>query len=218
MIGDRIIPKPHHTGAAEQLVAALKGRLDGDRPVITIGGESGSGKSEIAFELSRLYGQAQKSTFIFQQDDYFFYPPKTNEKMRRKNIKHVGLNEVNLKLLGEHVGAFRQYGAKTLKKPLVIFDEDRIIEEVIDPNAFSLGVVEGTYTTLISQAAHHVFIETNYLDTLQHREDRKRDTLDEFLEEVLKIEHQIISHHRSLADFIVSKDYTVSVVDKKKDG
>lgn len=210
------MPKAHHTSAAEQLYSIFKKKLRGDRPVITIGGESGSGKSEIAFELARLYEQNDVQVFIFQQDDYFFYPPKTNERMRRKNIKHVGLGEVNLKLLDEHVATFKQYSAKPLKKPLVIFDDDRISEEVIDPKAFGLGIVEGTYTTLLSQAASHVFIATDYRDTLKHREDRNRDTLDKFLEDVLEIEHNIISRHKSLADVIVSKDYGVTVVDKKK--
>jgi uridine kinase len=216
MIGDRIIPKAHHTSAAEQLHAILKKTLRGDRPVITIGGESGSGKSEIAFELSRLYDREGVPVFIFQQDDYFFYPPKTNERMRRKNIKHVGLGEVNLRLLDEHVAHFKQYSAKPLKKPLIIFDEDRVRDEIIDPKAFGLGIVEGTYTTLLSQAARHVFIETDFKDTLQHREDRNRDTLDDFLEKVLEIEHNIISRHKSLADLIVGKDYNVRVVDPKK--
>jgi uridine kinase len=216
MIGDRIIPGPAHTKAAENLYEAFKSTLKGERPVIAIGGESGAGKSEIAHELARFFERGGKPAYIFQQDDYFFYPPKTNEQMRRRNIKHVGLGEVNLRLLDEHIAIFKQPKPKHIKKPLVVFDEDRITEETIDPNAFGVGIVEGTYTTLLNHAARRVFLAAAYLETKGHRKDRARDPQDEFLESVLEIEHTIISRHRSMADVIVAHDSSVTIIDKKK--
>ena len=123
MIGDRVVPKPYHTRAAEQIVQLLGDTLPVDRAVLTVAGESGSGKSEIAVELQRLYKERGHSMFIFGQDDYFIYPPKTNDSMRRKDIGHVGTGEVKLKLLDEHITAFKQ-SSSALVKPLVNYDED----------------------------------------------------------------------------------------------
>jgi uridine kinase len=218
MIGDRIIPGPAHTKAAENLYEAFKDTLRGDRPVIAIGGESGAGKSEIALELGRFFERGGRPAYIFQQDDYFFYPPKTNQQMRRRNIKHVGLSEVNLRLLDEHIATFKQPKPKHIKKPLVVFDEDRITEETIDPNAFGVGIVEGTYTTLLNHPVRRVFIATAYTDTKDHRADRARDPQDEFLENVLEIEHAIISRHRSIADVIVNPDASITIIQKSKKG
>jgi uridine kinase len=215
MIGDRVVPKPYHTRAAEQIVELLGDSPPADRPVITVAGESGSGKSEIAVELQRFYKERGHPMYIFGQDDYFLYPPKTNDSMRRKDISHVGTGEVNLKLLDEHLSEFKQASSK-LDKPLVIFDEDRVSEETIDATQFDMGVAEGTYTSLLENADYRVFINRSYEDTRADRIARKRDEIDDFSDKVLKIEHEIISKHRPLADIVVNNDYSATLTEKGK--
>jgi uridine kinase len=215
MIGDRVIPKPYHTRAAEQIVELLGGLPPVDRVVLTIAGESGSGKSEIAVELQRLYKQYGRAMYIFGQDDYFLYPPKTNDSMRRKDIDHVGTGEVRLKLLDEHIAAFKQKSAE-LRKPLVNYDEDAIGQETIDATEFDMAVAEGTYTSLLENADFRIFIDRSYEDTRADRIARKRDEIDDFSDEVLKIEHGIISKHRSLADIVVNSDYSATLAERGK--
>ncbi len=212
MIGDRIVAKPHHIAAAKEIFKALRENAAVRRTAISIAGESGSGKSEIADELAKLFNAAGINSIILQQDDYFFYPPKTNHSMRVKNIHHVGISEVNLKLLDEHIRSFKLQSMTKIVKPLVIFEEDRISEETIDPAASSLVIAEGTYTTLLKNVDHRVFISRNYKETREDRLERKRDVIDDFSERVLEIEHEIISKHRSLASLIVEKDYSVTVL------
>jgi hypothetical protein len=74
-----------------------------------------------------------------------------------------------------------------------------------------VAIAEGTYTTLLSHANTKIFIDRDYLDTRAHREKRKRaaSELDPFIDEVLEIEHGIISAHRARADIIIDKDYSV---------
>ncbi|NIM20155.1 MAG: hypothetical protein GTO51_07975 [Candidatus Latescibacteria bacterium] len=212
MIGDRIVAKPHHVKAAKAIFEALKSTVPGVRTAITIAGESGSGKSEIASELAKCFESAGTRTIILQQDDYFFYPPKTNHEMRVKDINHVGTGEVNLELLDEHLQGFKKSPWETIIKPLVIFDEDAITEEDLDPAAFELAIAEGTYTTLLKNADHRVFIDRNYEDTLKDRMERKRDIIDDFTNNILKIEHDIISKHKTLASIIVKRDYSITVL------
>jgi uridine kinase len=214
MIGDRIQVQPHHTSAARELFEALKDKVGAGRTAITVAGQSGAGKSEIAHELARFLDEAGHKTFVFQQDDYFVYPPKTNHNQRLKDIGWVGTQEVNLRLLDEHVQAFKKGKNELLEKPLVVFDEDRITTEKIDLSPFDIVIAEGTYTSLVKSADYHVFIDRDYYDTRQYRLERGRDKIDEFTDQILKIEDRIITKHKQYADFIVRKDYTVEVVNK----
>ena len=214
MKGDSIIVEEHHKKAASgaaDILLQQPGLFD-TRTTITIAGESGSGKSETAQALADELANRGHSCFIFQQDDYFIHPPKTNDQTRRKDIDWVGTGEVRLGLLDEHLERFLA-GENTLTKPLVIYDEDRIEEEIVDLSAASVAIAEGTYTTLLNQARNRVFIDRSYLDTRAHREKRKRDKseLDEFIESVLLIEHGIISSHKARASIIIDRDYNASI-------
>jgi len=214
MIGDKVIPKPHHTAAAERVFALLEDKVRDKRVAITVAGESGAGKSEIAVELARLFEIKRLRPLILQQDDYFYLPPKTNAQARKKDIKHVGLGEVNLALLDEHTRLFKFARGDKIEKPLVVFEEDRVSRETIVPGDYDLVIAEGTYTTLLSHGDFHVFIDRNFEETLAHRKDRKRDQLDEFSERILEIEHRIISKHKRMANIVVNNDYSVVWVDQ----
>jgi uridine kinase len=210
MKGDKIIVQDFHIKAAEQirdlllpLITETEGRF-----IVTIAGESGSGKSEIAQAFSDLLSQGGMRSIILQQDDYFKYPPKTNERMRRQNIDHVGLSEVNLDTLEENLKSLAE-GRSEIEKPLVIFYEDRIVKEVIRLEGTEVVIVEGTYATLLKTPHQRIFIDRTYLNTRDARKLRDREEQGEFLEGVLKIEHEIILSHKPRADIIVTSDYQV---------
>lgn len=212
MIGDKLHIQPHHTNAAREVFEAVKNDVGGERTAFTVAGQSGAGKSEIAAELARFLDADGHKTYIFAQDDYFVHPPKTNHNERLKDIAWVGLQEVKLSLLDQHLAAFKAGQQLVLEKPLVIFDEDRITSEKVDLSPFNIVIAEGTYTTTLKNADYHVFIDRDYYDTREHRIARGRDKIDEFSDRILKIEDGIITKHKQYADFIVRKDYTVEIV------
>jgi uridine kinase len=213
MIGDSIIPQPFHTAAARDVFAVLE-TCTPPRATIGISGESGAGKSEIAFELSRLFEDAGRKPFIFQQDDYFRLPPETNDSTRRRDISWVGLGEVDLIRMNADVGHFKNSADDPLSKPLVIFAEDRISEEIVDLSPFDLAIVEGTYVATLDNLDFRIFLDRSFEETIHHRRERARDKIDEFSERVLEIEHDIISTHKALADVLVNNDYSVTVVNE----
>ena len=77
-----------------------------ERHTVSIAGQSGSGKSETAAALSEALAVHHIASVILQQDDYFVYPPKTNDRTRRADIDWVGPQEVKLDLMDAHVGEF----------------------------------------------------------------------------------------------------------------
>jgi len=208
--GDKLVVREEHVKAARQIAELLLPEIAGieGKFVITIAGESGSGKSETASALSGLLSEKGIASAILQQDDYFIYPPRTNAAMRRRDIGHVGISEVRLTLLDENLREVLE-GHNNIEKPLVFFDEDEITTETVGLQEIKVIIVEGTYTTLLKNVHRRVFIDRTYVDTREARKRRERDEQDEFLETVLRIEHGIISSHRLQADIIVSRDYEV---------
>ena len=210
MRGDKIFVEGKHLRAARELMESLLPEItqSSGKFIMTIAGESGSGKAEEAEAFSGFLAKRDLKFVILQQDDYFVYPPRTNAQMRRKDIGHVGISEVHLDLLDENL-AHIMAGKGEIVKPLVIFADDRITEETITLGEVRVVIVEGTYTTLLKNVQRRVFIDRTYLDTRETRKHRAREEQDEFLEKVLRIEHEIISSHKVQADIIITADYGV---------
>ncbi|MFP4206506.1 MAG: uridine kinase family protein [Spirochaetota bacterium] len=210
MKGDVIIVEEHHRRAAAKIAAALeeKVREAARTYTVSVAGESGSGKSETAAALREEFEKLGFVAAVLQQDDYFVLPPKSNDAKRREDITWVGASEVRVELLDSHLAA-AQRGEKTVTKPLVIYDEDRITEEEMSLEGLEVLIAEGTYTMLLEHVDTKVFINRNRLETLESRKKRGREEIEPFLEQVLEIEHEIISKHITKADIVIDRDYEV---------
>lgn len=208
MRGDILIIDEHHKKAAAGIMKIIRDnimRLRG-KYVISIGGESGSGKSEIAASLAALLGESGCQVLIIQQDDYFVYPPKTNALRRKEDIGRVGIQEVRMDLLDQNLMSIIK-GEKIINKPLVIFEEDRQTEERLDVTNFNMIIAEGTYTTALKTPDCKIFIDRDLNDTRESRKKRGREVQDDFLEKILQIEHRVISTHKALADIIITCNF-----------
>jgi len=212
MRGDKILVQEEHRKAAVAIVQILLPLVmeAKDRFAVSIGGESGSGKSELALALKKDLAQHRINSVILQQDDYFVYPPNTNHVQRQEDINRVGTGEVHLALLDRHVYSILN-GARMLKKPLVIYRENLITNEVLSLDGAHVVLVEGTYTTVLKNVHQRVFIDRTYKQTLHTRRKRDRESFDPFLEQVLKIEHGIISKQKLYADIVVTPSFRVIV-------
>ena len=208
MRGDILIIDENHRKAANQVVDLILTEINRStkKYVITVAGESGAGKSEVGTSIAEKLGEYGFKAFVFGQDDYFVYPPKTNAKQREKKISWVGPQEVRLDLLDRNI-ADAVSDKNPVKKPLVDFDADKIGEEEVDFSGYNVLIAEGTYTTLLKNTDCRVFIDRNKMDTVESRKKRNREKQDEFLDRILTIEHEIISKHKTLADIVITKEW-----------
>lgn len=213
MKGDVIIPEEHHYRAAKIIAKKLVPKIQAKegRYTITVAGESGSGKSETGLALAETLEENGIRSGVYQQDDYFIHPPKTNHETRVKDISWVGPHEVKLDLLDEHLKAALD-GKNEVVKPLVVYGENRVEEETMSLEGLKVLIAEGTYTTMLKNVDTKIFIARNRLETMESRKKRAREAMDPFIEEVLTIEHDIISKHRALADIVITRDYEVEFV------
>ncbi len=210
MQGDKLVIKEHHTARAEELIPVIQARWH-PKFTISIAGESGCGKSELAFELARLLLTDAKPAGILQQDDYFVFPPKTNHAMRGLNLEQVGPYEVKLDFLDSNLRSFKR-GEAEIYKPLVYYEEDRIDIEEMEVGGFDVLIAEGTYTSLLNFIDFRIFIDRDYRKTLEARRLRGRDTFEPFIEDVLRREHEIISQHKVFADVVIPETYDRIIV------
>ncbi|MGB2599272.1 MAG: glycosyltransferase [Candidatus Omnitrophota bacterium] len=213
MRGDKLLIRKYHIKAAEKLAKILIPEIlfpPVNKYVVTIAGESGAGKSEIAYVLSGILNKRGIKSMLLQQDDYFRRPPKTNYRARRSNISLVGTSEVKLSILNKNINSFKGLEAGQLQKPLVDFQKDRIIKETVKCKDTRVLIIEGTYTSLLKNVDKKIFLARTHKDTLKARQARKREKIDAFDKKILAIEHRIISGHGKLADIVVEKNYSLS--------
>lgn len=212
MQGDKFVVTEQHLEVAKKIVDILWPRItvSDDKYTMTVAGESGSGKSTTAAALFTVLQQQGLSCVLLQQDDYYVYPPITNDRTRRQNPEWRGLCEVNLALLDQHLQEFLE-GCSQIQKPLIVYADDLIDHEIIDVGQANILIVEGTFISLLKHVNARIFIDRTYLDTRIDRRKRSRyqAELDDFTEGILEHEHQIVSAHRALADVIISKNYAI---------
>ena len=207
MHGDKLLIKPRHTHVARLIVDVVEPRIqETPKYTMSVGGESGSGKSEVASELAKLLGEHGFPCGILQMDDYFIFPAKTTHEMRRRNIEQVGMYEARLDFMECNLRSFKR-GDQDIYKPLSIYQEDRLTTEVMQVGDFRVLIADGTYTTALDFVDCHVFLDRDYRDTQKDREARNRDILDDLMFEILEREHGIVSQHKQLAEFVVDKDF-----------
>lgn len=209
MIGDVINLREEHLNTGEAIFNIIKQKLKGNEKfAIGICGESGSGKSVTAFSLQKVMEMHGIQSRVLQMDDYFKLPPKSNHDNRKKSLEHVGTHEVQLNLIHENVLEFKARKS-FLRKPLVNYQENSISEEMINVDEVQVLIIEGTYILEMDDFDISIFIDKNYRDTYESRMNRNRDEQTDFIEEVLKIEHEIIRKFKEKASVILDKDYQI---------
>jgi len=212
MQGDVIIVEAHHARAGKETVRLLLPdiRATAGKYALSVAGESGSGKSETATAIANALEEESMASVILQQDDYYVYPPKTNDATRRKDPDWLGPKEVRLDVLEASVRDILD-GKVTIQKPLINYEQDCITTETLPVDKARVVITEGTYTSLLKSVHARIFIARNYTDTLAHRQKRQRDKaeLDDFTANILIREHDIIAAHRDIADIVITRDYEV---------
>lgn len=212
MKGDVIVVDDNHRRVASTIAAAIRTQLERPgRLLVTVAGESGSGKSETAAALAEQLLEAGIRSAILGQDDYFRLPPITNDARRRQDQDWLGPHvEVRLDLLQANVDSALA-GEASIEKPTIDYTADSVATECLSLDGVKVVIVEGTYVSLLRHVDVRIFIARNRVETLEHRKRRNRgnEVRDPFVEGVLRVEHKIIAGHRYLADFVVTSDYEI---------
>lgn len=200
--------KKEYFELTRQLIRQLEKtrQLEKEKLVISIAGESGSGKSITAKCLQIELEKLNIHSVIIHQDGYYKLTPKENHAKRKSDISWVGVNELQIDLIQQHI---RQFKAKenVISIPTVNYKLNKFVSNNTILSGKSVLIIEGVYSFFLKEADYKIFMSRSFNDTLENRKNRSREQYDPFVEKVLKIEHDIVSGQKTMGDSIISKDY-----------
>lgn len=208
--------KEEYFELTKQVVEQLKKhtQLGKEKIVICVAGESGSGKSVTAKCLQIELEKSNIHSIILHQDGYYKLPPKENHIKRKNDISWVGVNELRLDLMQQHIDQFRAK-EKVIDIPTINYKSNKFISNSIILKGKSVLIVEGVYSFFLKGIDYKIFMSRTFKDTLEKRKARSREEYDPFVERVLEIEHSIVSKQKNLANSIISKDYNIEMISQK---
>lgn len=203
-----------HEQAARQIVNEISDRILSTSGVyvVTVAGESGSGKTETGASVYRELKRRGIVSVVLNQDNYFVLPPALNDARRKADPDWLGPHaEVRLDLLQKNISDALT-GKKFIVVPFTDYHANTVTDMRISLEGVKVIIIEGTYVSLLRRVDTRIFITSTYKDTLPYRIKRNRgnEVNDPFVENILVTEHKIIAGHRFLADFLISDKLEVS--------
>ena len=206
MLGDVLLITEKHQRAGAQIVERIN-RIESDKIVVAIGGESGSGKSELAHVVARALKDQGRLAKILHIDNYYIVRPQDREAWRKDNgIESIGLGEIDWDLLDLHLDDFRE--GRTAVLPCIDLLTDQIDELHTDFSPIKVVIVDGLYPLHV-EADMRVLIDLTYHDTKKAQLLRGKEPANEYRLSVLKQEHEVVQSLRPLANFLVTPEFNL---------
>ncbi len=207
MLGDVLLITEKHKLAAAAIVERVNA-LSGDKLIIAIGGESGSGKSELGHEVARLLKGQGTPAKVMHIDNYYQTSPQERNPWRKKHgPESIGYTEYDWDTINRNLREFRA-DADDVIMPCIDLLTDQ--EDTLKTSFKGLRymVIEGLYAVQ-AEADVRVFIDLTYHETKKAQLLRGKENVDEWRMTVLEREHQVVRSLRPLANLIVDKNYQV---------
>jgi ABC-type dipeptide/oligopeptide/nickel transport system ATPase component len=217
---DKLRIIPGHDKAASCIVPVILEALETTGKVIfAAGGESGTGKSEIAYLVRKLLKEQAVSTVEWSFDNAYVTTPEEREKKRAEDYdNNVGLNEMNRPKIEEVMSCFEQ--DKPVTVPIVIINEDgsRPKKEItLNMAGKKVLIFDGLYAALIGKIktdgskATRIIAMNEKKFNLKAQKERGKEELNEHRLKVLERECNAV---RSLWPHVthkISEDWEVTV-------
>jgi uridine kinase len=206
MLGDVLLITEEHHKAAKKIIEQL-GQVEVEKFVVAIGGESGSGKSELAHVISRHLKDLDQLAKILHVDNYYKVSPTERTDWRKDHgIQSVGLDEYDWDLIHQNVQQFR--GGEEAIMPCIDLLTDQEDKLITDFGAIKFLILEGLYA-LKTEADLKIHLDRIYTETKKAQVLRGKEPQTQFRMQILEREHQVVQSLRPLADLIVTKDFSV---------
>jgi len=219
--GDRPRIATQHAESAEQLapriaeaqrIAARSRR----RLIVAIGGESGSGKTEIAHCLGIALRRHRLWSAVLPGDVYFRRPPRANHEARLaadracRLAEYIGPpHEIDLEALDGALELASDPGTPAIACPsdCRALPGRRYPHVPLDLSRCQVVLVDLTYAMLLGVPALRIFLESDFAERCEYilRRNAARDPDQDFgfIRKVLAIEHAQIRPTAALADLRV---------------
>jgi len=214
--------------AAEALLPHIRRRVEeslarGERLVVALGGESGSGKTEISHLLSLMLRGRGIGTEVFPGDAFFVRKPAENHEHRLAADREgrlsevIGSQEVDLPRLDRILAEIRPRDVGLTRVPS--YSRTRIVPDRFYPDVpvalyqVDAVFIDLTYSLLLENVSCKVYLERSsltHIDDVRARNlQRDPDQDFDFIQRVLVLEQDLIAPLAERADIVVDSDYRV---------
>ena len=186
-----------HEKAANELVPVILNALKTNEKVIfAAGGESGTGKSEIAYLVREILQKQGIPTVEWSFDNAYVTSPGDREEKRAEDYdNNVGLNEMNRPKIKEVMFCFEQ--DKTVIVPIIIINEDGsrpVKETTLSMEGKKVLIFDGLYAALVGEIktdeskATHIIAMNEKKFNLDAQKERGKEEVNEHRMKVLERE------------------------------
>ena len=207
MLGDVLLIEEKHKKAAEAIVEHVNA-IEGDKVVIAVGGESGSGKTELGHEIARLLKARGTPAKVMHIDNYYKTSPQDRNPWRQEHgVESIGYTEYDWDTINRNLDEFKA-DADDVTMPCIDLLTDQEDNLKTSFEGLRYMVIEGLYAVQ-AEADLRVFIDLTYHETKKAQLLRGKENVDEWRMKVLQREHEVVRSLRPLANLIVDKDYQV---------
>ncbi len=208
-----------HESAANELVQIILRVLKVNEKVIfAAGGESGTGKSEVAYLVGESLNDQGIPTIEWSFDNAYVTTPAEREQRRAEDYdNNVGLNEMNRTRIEEVMSCFEH--DKSVTVPVIIINEDgsRPVKQItLEMEGKKVLIFDGLYAALIGQISTsenkitRVIAMSEKRFNLAAQRERGKEEVNEHRMKVLERECRAV---RSLWPYVthkISEDWEVS--------
>ena len=208
MLGDVLLITENHKKAAKQLISHLD-NLPGDKIILAIGGESGSGKTEIAHEVARNLKIRKTPAKVMHIDNYYLTSPAERTPWRKEHgLESIGYTEYDWDLINRNINEFRK-DEEQVKMPCIDLLTDQEDQLITSFKGLKYLIIEGLYA-IQAEADLKVLIDLTYHETKKAQLERGKEPANEYRWQVLQREHEVVQSLRSRADLFVTKEFSVT--------
>ncbi len=207
MLGDVLLITEKHKKAAKEIVKHV-GKMTGNKIVIAVGGESGSGKSELGHEIAFLLKQQGTPAKIMHIDNYYKTSPQERNPWRKEHgVESIGYAEYDWDAINRNLSEFRADIDDVLMPCIdLLTDQEDMLQTSFKGLCYM--VIEGLYAVQ-AEADLRVFIDLTYHETKKAQLARGKENMDQWRLLVLEREHQVVQSLRSKADLLATKNFDV---------
>ncbi len=207
MLGDVLLIEEKHKKAAKAIVERVNA-IEGDKIVIAVGGESGSGKSELGHEIARLLKAQGAPAKVMHIDNYYKTSPQERNPWRQEHgVESIGYSEYNWDTINTNLAEFKADKGEVIMPCIdLLTDQEDLLKTSF--KGLRYMVIEGLYAVQV-EADLRIFIDLTYHETKKAQLVRGKEKVNEWRMQVLQREHEVVRSLRPLADLIVDKEYNV---------
>ena len=207
MLHDILLITDKHKRAAQKIVEHIN-TMTGSKIVIAIGGESGSGKTELGHQVAHLLKMQKTPAKIMHIDNYYKTSPQERNPWRKAHgIDHIGYTEYNWNTIERNLQEFRDdAGVAVMPCVDLLTDQEDFLTTSF--KGIRYMVVEGLYAVK-AEADLRIYIDLTYHETKKAQLVRGKENMDEWRLQVLEQEHRVVTSLRPLADLIVTPEFDV---------